>query len=466
MFIKNTYTFVAIFLLALTQNGQARNRIINFTSNPNFLYDHETTIVDGDTNFVLDNRVEKVAKVINSDLDKSLYFNTDFLLDVKKVRNYHLSKKKSKASDIGTIYRVTTADGKQLGCTFFNRHSDKVMFIAGGFTNERELMSAFISMFPDFDIVLMDWRGHGFNPKKTVINPIQKAFSISPKEITFGEKEHLDTFAVVEAFRQLKKHMNNGVGYDQVFGLGVCYGAFVFSKSASLVERMRFGLPESLRNHNPKKMMSPAELELFNLEKTLKKSGQNYKEIAKHGLFDKLILDGCWLSLPLFVEKIKNDIATLVNPQTGGLSEHWLFSKSGFKSALDFIATYVVGLQHHSDINLLDYVPTLTKTPLLFFFGKNDYMIRRHEFETLYNAIPNPEKTVVITSNHHVRNHWKQKELYKVISDLFLLFPHNEFIEYLHNPEDIAHYNTQHFIAECSAALEDRARHLLIEESN
>ncbi len=457
MRINNVTILAVSFLLALSQNVSAKKPAITFTSNKNFTYDHQTAIIDGDhTAFKLDNRVEPIAKIINSYLDKSLYFNTDFLLDVKRVRKFHTSKKKSKACNVGTIYRVTTADNKRLGCTYFNRNSDKLLVVAGGFTNERELMSPFIDMFPDFDIVLMDWRGHGFNPKATVINPVQHAFSIAPKEITFGEKEHLDVFAVVEAFRLLKKFNTNGVGYDEVFGLGVCYGAFVFTKAASLAERLQFGLPAELCGNGKK--LSHAEEELIHLRHALKKSGQSYKEIAEHGLFDKLILDGCWLSLPLFVEKIKNDVATLVNPQTGGLSKHWLFSKAGFKTALDFIATHVVGLQHHSEIDLLDYVPTLTKTPLLFFSGKDDYMIRRHEFETLYNAIPNPEKTVVLTSNHHVRNHWKQKEVYKLVSDLFLLFPHDQFIGYLQNPELIVNYNTQHFIAACSAALGGEAR--------
>ncbi len=424
-----------------------------FTHNKNFVYDYKTAVVNGSQQgFRLDDRVDQVAKIINRDLDQSMFFNTEFVKDVKKVRKYHVSTKKSCKENIATLHWASTADQVRLGCTYFNRNSDTLVVVAGGFTNEREMMTPFVDMFPHYDVVLMDWRGHGFNPEEFVIDPIQRIFAIAPRDITFGEKEHLDVFAVVEGFRARKKLHNNGAGYAHVYGLGVCYGAFVFAKTAALTERVRFGLPDALKSHNPK-MINAAERELSHLDHQLK----NYKEIREHGLFDKIILDGCWLSLPLFVEKIQNDFATLVNPQTGGFSKHWFFSRSGVKKAIDFIAARVIGIQHHSDINLLDYVSTLTKTPLLFFFGKNDYMIRRYEFETLYNAIPAPDKAVIVTSNHHVRNHFKQKELYKLAADLFLHLPHDQFIEYLQSPEKIVEYNTQHFLNACATALQDKS---------
>ncbi len=470
MSMRQFFVLLAVFLFSLVNTSLfATNEVkpITFTRNENFVYDYQTAIVhNGKPGFQLDDRVEKVAKIINRDLDQSMCFNTEFVKDVYKVRKYHVSTKKSRKENIASLHWVTTADNIKLGCTYFNRNSSTLIVVAGGFTNEREMMTPFVDMFPDYDVVLMDWRGHGFNPEEFVLDPIQRAFCIAPREVTFGEKEHLDAFAVVEAFRRHKKKQNNGVGYAHVYGLGVCYGAFVFAKTASLTERLRFGLPPELKSRNSK-MINASEKELYQLQRTLnlidnpkmKKQASkypSYTEIMEHGLFDKLILDGCWLSLPLFVEKIKNDFATLVNPQTGGLSKHWLLSTGCAKETVDFIAAKIVGMHHHSNITLLDYAPTITKTPLLFFFGKDDYMIRRHEFETLYNAIPSTEKTVVLTSNYHVRNHFKQKELYKLISDLFLHFPQEQFIEYITSPTKIVAFNAQHFLHACNNVLEQK----------
>jgi len=74
----------------------------------------------------------------------------------------------------------------------------------------------------------------------------------------------------------------------------------------------------------------------------------------------------------------------------------------------------------------------------------------------LYNAIPSPEKTVVLTSNYHVRNHFKQKELYKLISDLFLHFPQEQFIDYIASPAKIVAFNAQHFLHACNNVLEQK----------
>lgn len=498
MSIRQFFVLLSVCLFSSVTNSLfAENTIkpINYTRNENFVYDHKTAIIhNGQPGFKLDDRVEQVAKIMNRDLDQSMCFNTEFVKDVYKVRKYHVSTKKSRKENIATLHWVTTADKVKLGCTYFNRNSSTLLVVAGGFTNEREMMTPFVDMFPDYDVVLMDWRGHGFNPEEFVVNPVKRCFSIDPSDVAFGEKEHLDAFAVVEGFRRLKKANNGGTGYSHVYGLGICYGAFVFAKTAALAERLRFGFSTAALSHQYTdehpgsnrplagiintigdiaalhKCIRPTlvERELaqlkFNLnlidDKRIRKNRSqkhpSYTEIMEHGLFDKLILDGCWLSLPLFVEKIKNDFATLANPQTGGLSKHWLLSTGCAKKTINFIASSIVGLKHESSITLLDYTSSLTKTPLLFFFGKDDYMIRRHEFETLYNAIPSPEKTVVLTSNYHVRNHFKQKELYKLTSDLFLRFSQDEFIDYLKSPTKIVTYNAQHFLQACNNVLEQK----------
>ena len=55
-------------------------------------------------------------------------------------------------------------------------------------------------------------------------------------------------------------------------------------------------------------------------------------------------------------------------------------------------------------------------------------MVKREEFEQLWNALSGVEKTAIITSNPHVRNHLKQKELYKMICDLYFQLPQEALI--------------------------------------
>lgn len=422
--MKRFFLKLVVCLFGCMVTGGLGAQDIAYTSCPNFAYDFPTAVVYNDQpTFRLDPQVEKLATVFNRYLGQSMFFNSEFLSNVKSVRKYHVKNKPNKAN-IGKIYNVMTVDNVMLSCTYFDRGSKSLMLVGGGFTNERELMSPFIDMFPDYDIVLFDFRGHGFNPSKIELNPIRKGFGIDPEHVRFGVVEHRDVLAVVEWFRRIKKHHCKGVGYDNVYGLGVCYSAFVFTKAAAIAEQL---------TTNP----------------AIKREFSYYREIAEHGLFTKLILDGCWLSLPLFVDKIMADILTLTTPQTGGWAKHWFWGSNFAKRSLDFVATNIVGLQHHADVCLLDYVQALKSTPLLFFHCKDDYMIRRHEFETLYNAIPCKEKTVILTNNTHVRNHLKQKELYKLCSDLFLQLPQPEFIACLQNPKKIINYSARQFVQAC-----------------
>jgi pimeloyl-ACP methyl ester carboxylesterase len=258
-------------------------------------------------------------------------------------------------------------------------------------------MSPFIDMFDDHDILLFDFRGHGFIPFSLLnvetwpksIAQLIPGFSINPKDITLGKEEDRDVIALVKAFKKRKQ-------YEKVNGIGICYGAFILLKAAS--------------------------------EYT--------------GLFDKLILDGCWLSLPLFIEKVKKDVKTIFDPQRGGWAENSLLSKKCNLDKIEWLVVNILGLKLHA-ISLEDYVEKLTHTELLFFHGKNDLMIYRSEFETLWNKLGPVNKTAIITSNPHVRNHWNQKELYAQICTLFLSLEHEQFQDCLKSPTQLAHFYTR-----------------------
>ena len=132
-------------------------------------------------------------------------------------------------------------------------------------------MSPFVAMFPDYDVVIFDFRGHGYRPFSITdtetwpLSLTKVGFGIDGSLVTFGLNEDKDVFAVVDGFKALKQ-CHYGKAYKNVFGLGVCYGALIFLKTLSVYP----------------------------------------------GIFDKLVLDGCWLSLPLYIDKVTADLKTLL----------------------------------------------------------------------------------------------------------------------------------------------------------
>jgi len=364
---------------------------------PLFSYAHKTEVAyNNEPGFALNPIIENFAFTFNKHLNQSIFFDTSFIANTKKVREYHL-KPKHYQENVGTLLNVKTKEGQLINCTFFDRNSDKLLVVGPGFTNPREYMSPFIDMFPDHDIVLFDFRGHGYkefslyNVESWPMNLLEvvPGVNIAPDEVTLGREEDKDVAALIKAFKKRKS-------YAAVHGLGVCYGAFVFLKAAALY----------------------------------------------NDLFDKLVLDGCWLSLPLFVEKVRKDFKTIWNPQVGGWGCHWLFGNQKFISILEWFTVNVIGLELHN-LSLVDYLSKVQKTKVLFFYGKDDLMVHRHEFEQLWSLLDHVEKTVIITSNPHVRNHWKQKELFKLVSDLFFALDQQKFINCLQNPDYLAQYQTR-----------------------
>jgi len=142
--MRNFVLFLSMVFCVVfsTQAGLSHRAPIEFTRNPNFMYEHTTAVMyNGFTSFPVVPAVERVAKIINRDLGQSMFFNTEFLSDILKVRRYHVKKKPNKAN-MGSLMWVTTSDNIKLGCTYFNRGSDTLLLVGGGFTNARDLTSS------------------------------------------------------------------------------------------------------------------------------------------------------------------------------------------------------------------------------------------------------------------------------------------------------------------------------------
>ncbi len=367
--------------------------------NNQFSYNYVTEIVTNQEQGVrLPLVTEKVAQKVYNHLNQSVLFDTKFISKPYLVRNYNMLDRPFVAGCNGFTFSTITDDAIEMSGTLFDRHSDTLLVIGGGFTNERELMAPFLAMFPHYDIVLFDYRGHGFrqfnvwDKKSWPLSFSKWMIGCRLRDTYLGQEEHNEVFAAVDYAKSRK-------AYKRVFGLGVCFSAFVFLKAASL----------------------------------------------RKNLFDKLVLDGCWLSLPLFLQKIKTDPQLIFDPQHGGCAHDSCFKKPRVQGILLGMLSSIFGLKFHN-LSLTDFLPNLSPSlSLLFFYGKNDLVVARNEFEELWNAVPVYEKTAIVTSNAHVRNHWKQKELYAQACQLFFEQPHNYFIELLRNPEALLAYHKAQF---------------------
>ncbi|MBY0353970.1 hypothetical protein K2W90_06415 [Candidatus Babeliales bacterium] len=359
-----------------------------------FSYAHHTEMVFGhDQAIEVPTSLSAFARMHNRHLNKSMFFDTSFISDAKKVRAHHRKKKPDQAN-VGKTVNVKTSDGVELGCTYFDRGSDTLLIVGEGFTNPREYMTPFVDMF-DCDVVLFDFRGQGikefdlFDVGTWNINLAQSTFGMDSSLASLGQKEDIDVVTVVNHFTEQKK-------YEKICGLGICYGAFILLKTAAL---------------HP-------------------------------GLFDRLILDGCWLSLPLVIEKLKRDPKMICSPQTGGWSKNWPWTTSWAGDLLQWLTENIWCLQLN-DISIEPYLKQVKDTSLLFIYGKDDLMIAREEWETIWNGLELENKAALITSNPHVRNHFKQKELYKLVSDLFINFEFDEFKEHMLDVEKTAHHHAE-----------------------
>jgi len=367
-----------------------------------FTYQYATEILSEGKDFLehfeLNPEIENFAKKINERLNTSIFFDPSFILNSKRVRQY-LAKPKYFQSHSGKTVQVKTEDGQTLGCTYLDRGSKKLMIVGAGFTNKREVMAPFIDMFLDYDIVLFDYRGHGYkefkylDPSTWLELPTKMLFGADLNKARMGAEEEKDVLAIVDEFR---KNRN----YEQVVGLGVCYSALIFVKAAAIRQRESKG---------------------------------------KEKLFDNLILDCCWLSLQDYVDKLLLDLKLIVSPQYGGWKDKWPVKKRWFQNLIYYFGQKLFYTKFN-EVSILDYLPELNGIPILYFYGKNDIVISRQEFEIIWNATRTEEKTVILTSNPHVRNHLKQKEFYKLACDLFLNLPQKEFVQCLKDKNKLMEY--------------------------
>lgn len=337
---------------------------------------------------------QKISHYAHRDLKNAFYFQhvQQLKQNPNRVRDYHL--KARPGIEPGALVSTTTLDGKTIEGTFFDRGSSVLMVIGSGFTNAREELTMFVDMFQEYDLLFFDFRGHGITQEKllsprTWKHPIKRLFGIDPRETRLGLREDLDVLAITTEMKKKKR-------YATTIGLGICFSATIFLKTEALYP----------------------------------------------GTFDKLILDGTWRSLGDTTQRLSRDLALLASPQRGGFQNKWFCKNPAARRTILWIAENLFGLEFNT-LSALDYAPRLTDIPVLMWHSKDDKLVSRTEFESVWNSIPSRTKTAVITSNPHVWNHLKQKEDYKEICDLFVTQSHDAFTHLISNPAALAMHKTR-----------------------
>ena len=293
-----------------------------------FSYSYETEILStlSEKSFELDPAIEKLAKKKYLHLNNSPLFDVSFLIQPKKVRDYQ-TKKKHYKNNVGALVEFTTKDGETIHGTYFDRDSDTLFVIGPGFTNEREKMAPFTHMFDECDLIFFDYRGHGYqeakfwDPSTWDLNFFHTFFGIDPQKARLGLDEEKDVIAVINGMKKRKK-------YNAIVGIGICYSALIFSKTAALYPKA----------------------------------------------FTHLIFDGCWLSLDSITDKMLHDLRMVCTPQRGGWGNFWLTTQKWGRDLLKNLGQALFRLDFKA-ISVLDFVPYIKEIPILYFYGKDDLMI-------------------------------------------------------------------------------------------
>lgn len=357
-----------------------------------FTYAYNTEILHGaEQSFALSADIENFAKHHNRHLAMSPFFDRIFLDNPQKVRALHVQPKQAQG-EIGHIFEVQTDDNVTIQGTWFNRSSDTLLVVGKGFRSFRERYSSFLHLFPEYDVVLFDFRGIGYSPIE-LTNPstwywsVGKFLSsIDAHVTTYGDKEDKDVYAVVNGLKNHKK-------YRRIFGAGACFGGGIFLKT----------------------------------------------QVLHPGFFDKIIIDSCWESLDQILDVFHQNPGLMINSQHGEWIKIWPFDTPWMKNFILLTLFKLSGCQFPK-VSITEYASQVSNVPILFLYGKQDLMISKSSFEKLWTSLNVSEKTAVVTTAPHTSNHIEHKEMYKMLGELFFELPYDAFVACTTNIQNIYNY--------------------------
>ncbi|MCL5875827.1 MAG: hypothetical protein M1114_05130 [Candidatus Dependentiae bacterium] len=344
---------------------------------------HATLHINNEYVTFSDTRLTKVTepnKYLNN--YNATYFNVPFLKNKREIRSF-LRKNKKNDNERGIPFRIQE-DATEVHGSFFDRNSDHLVVISGGFTNCHEYMAPFIKLFPNYDLLFFDLPGHGLEQgeAQSVKGQIAQALlGLNFDSIELGDAESQTIIIAVNHFKQKKK-------YTKIAGVARCYSVPFFAQA-----------------------------------------GIAWEKENKQPLFDKLILDAPFSSFQSFMPQVPLLAAHSI---TNAPLARDICSSKPVKSVFTKIAEFFL------DVPLENCAPTgsllkqLKSTDMLFIHSKKDIVISDADFSMILDEVQEIQnKCTLFTYNPHAMNHIKQKELYKFIGEQFIEHSFNDFARLL-----------------------------------
>ncbi|MBL4587720.1 hypothetical protein JKY79_00045 [Candidatus Babeliales bacterium] len=349
LFVLVSFSLDATISLRLKKNGKQVERQISLEEHQNIKKKYRDVGVRSDEN--------------KKEHPKEL-FKTSFLKQFQKVRSFISKPPQHSLHCKANIIEVVCDKSYRTEIYFFDRKSDTLLVASPGFGFAKEIMTSFVEMFPQYDILLLEQRGHGASvlPETKMDQVVCSVLGLVPSLITWGQKEPDDLNTIVSTIRKDR--------HTKVVGLGFCYSSLILSQAQ-----------------------------------------KKYPNLFTH-----LIFDGTIVSLAKTFRQIKEE--------TGLISQ--VFPLAGYshfipdfdllmKKSIDCLAALAQGSTLYNDVSFASL-----RVPVLIWYGKKDLLVPFDDFELLWDALSVNYKVALVTDNRHLVNHLKEKELYRWSVELFL----------------------------------------------
>ncbi len=321
------------------------------------------------------------------------YFDTSILKNTKKTRKMLLSPmpKSFGTVSIGATHTKTMYGKKiKIPYTFIDRNSSKLLVVGGGYTDARDMYAPLAVMFPNYDIVFFDYRGHGMDQGSL----FYKCFGANVFRTRFGSAEHEEVFAIVDEIKNRKVSINQH-GYEKVFGMGFCFSAVTFA----------------------------------------------HAETLKPETFDKLVLECPWISQKIVLRRVfgKVDVSKEVLSRQARyrILRGFVRTLSLFGITKHKIVRYLCTRSGYKKLNCHEIMRGLTDKPILFFHGTNDFIVPNEEFEKVWELAHGPEHYAITTPSRHTLTRIKYKELFKLAADLFFEGTKDDIVNGLQSEDEL-----------------------------
>jgi hypothetical protein len=303
---------------------------------------------------------ESIESLSHSCKRYSIYLNRTFLKCPSEVRTYLNLHEQSE------VIKIATAKGFTVSGELFDRKSDVLLVLGSGFPTPREQMVPFLALFPDYDILCIDYVGQGLEhiPQTLLGGFTYKCFGVDMCATSFGLHDPVDLINVV---KEVKKSRS----YTHCYGLCLCHSAPIFVNATA---------------------MEPQ-------------------------LFEKLLIDGCWPSIFQVVRTIARYPSLVCGRQPPRSPCAWITDRDIVQNFACYLVEKMAKLKLADIPSVQALFPSIS-IPVLLFQSRQDCYCSLEQFEDIWNAIRS-DKIAVTTPHLHGKNYLDAPEIYHMIATRF-----------------------------------------------